>query len=275
MPSHKNVKVIISDLDGTLLNSNHELSEYTKSIFKQLHQQGYLIIVATGRHHLDAMAIIKNLEIPIYSVTSNGARIHSPEQKLIYSKNIKSEEVKSILDIEIDSDITTVLFNEEVWLTSKTNDKLNGFQKEMSYPPIVVDFKTLDDYSGLKLFFNHDDHEKLVALNTKIQKNSSSPLVSVFSLPTCLEFMDKTVDKSIAIAKILELEGFTFDQTIAFGDGFNDEKMLLTSRIGLIMQNATEDFKNKLSHLIIIDSNNNDGVAHYLFENFIKKQKVS
>jgi HAD superfamily hydrolase (TIGR01484 family) len=60
MPKQK-IKVIISDLDGTLLNSDHSISDYTKSVFQELHNQNYLIIVATGRHHLDAMSIIDNL----------------------------------------------------------------------------------------------------------------------------------------------------------------------------------------------------------------------
>lgn len=274
MSIHKKIKVIISDLDGTLLNPNHTISDYTKSIFTALHEQGYLIIVATGRHHLDAMAIVKNLSFPIYLVTSNGARIHAPNQELIYSKDINSDQIKAILDLDIDPDISSIIFKEDFWYTSKTNEKLNAFQKEMSYPPKLVDYKKLDDFSGIKLFFNHDNHDKLLALHQKIQDNNTN-LVSAFSLPTCLEFMDKNVDKSNAIAKILEIEGYTFDQTISFGDGFNDEKMLQSTKIGLIMDNAVESLKNKLSNLKVISSNADDGVAHYLFENFLKKEKVS
>ena len=274
MPKHKNIKVIISDLDGTLLNPNHTISDYTKNIFKELHEQGYLIIVATGRHHLDAMSIVKNLGFPIYLVTSNGARIHAPNQELIYSKDIKSEQIKAILDLDIDPDISSIIFKEDFWYTSKTSEKLNAFQKDMTYPPKLVDYKKIDDFSGIKLFFNHDNHDKLVALHNTIQENNTD-LISAFSLPTCLEFMDKDVDKSNAIAKILEIEGFTFEKTISFGDGFNDEKMLQSAKIGLIMYNAVESLKNKLPHLKVISSNANDGVAHYLFENFLKKEKVS
>ena len=275
MPYHKNIKVIISDLDGTLLDPSHTITNYTKSIFNKLHQQGYLIIVATGRHHIDAMTIVKNLDFPIYLVTSNGARIHAPNQELIFATDIKSEDVKHILDLDIDSDITTTIFREEFWLTSKENKKLDAFQKEMSYLPKVVDIKTLDDFSGIKFFFYHENHEKLIALNKQIQSRNSNNLVTAFSLPTCLEVMDKSVDKSFAIAKILEIEGYTFEQTISFGDGFNDEKMLLDTKIGLIMENAVDSLKNKLSHLKIIASNDHDGVAHYLSENFLEKEKVS
>jgi Cof subfamily protein (haloacid dehalogenase superfamily) len=262
--SKQKIKVVISDLDGTLLNSDHTISAYTKSVFQELHEQDYLIIVATGRHHMDAMAIISSLELPVYLVTSNGARIHSPKKELLYSFNLKGDAVKSILSLDIDPEITTVLFKETVWQTSKTNKKLNAFQKDLAYPPEVVDFASLDDYSAIKIFFTHDDHQKLVNLRDKILEDHSDEFSHAFSLPICLEFMDKSVDKSVAIAKILEIEGYSFEESISFGDGFNDEKMLDAAGIGLIMGNAPENLKSKLPHLEVISTNNEDGVAKYL-----------
>ncbi len=263
MPKQK-IKVVISDLDGTLLNSDHTISAYTKSVFQELHKQNYLIIVATGRHHLDAMAIVNNLGFPVYLVTSNGARIHSPQRELLYSFDMNGESVKSVLALDIDPDITTVLFRETVWQTSKTNNKLNAFQKDLVYPPQVVNFAELDDFNAIKIFFTHDDHQKLVDLKERILETHSDDFHHAFSLPICLEFMDKSVDKSAAIAKILEKEGYSFEEAITFGDGFNDEKMLNAAGIGLIMGNAPENLKEKLPHLEVISSNNEDGVARYL-----------
>ena len=118
------IKVVISDLDGTLLNSDHKISQYTKTVFQELHNQNYLIIVATGRHHLDAMPIVAGLNVPLYLVTSNGARIHSPEKELLFSFNMESDAVKSVLSLDIDPEITTVLFRENVWQTNKNNEKI-------------------------------------------------------------------------------------------------------------------------------------------------------
>jgi Cof subfamily protein (haloacid dehalogenase superfamily) len=259
-------KVIITDLDGTLLNNNHQISEYTKTVFQQLHEENHLIIVATGRHHLDAMPLLENLGCPFYLVTSNGGRIHSPEKKLLYSFDIKSKSIKSILDLGIDPEFTTVLFQENSWLSNKVNEKLNSFQEEMNYPNEIVDFDTLTDLSAIKLFFTHDHHHKLLELKDRIMKDHSEEFHYAFSLPFCLEFMDKSVDKSVAIAKILEIENQTFEESIAFGDGFNDERMLISAGKSLIMANAVENFKSKLSHLEVITSNENDGVARYLSE---------
>ncbi len=267
---HANIKVIVSDLDGTLLNSNHEITVETKAVFNQLHQKGYVIIIATGRHHIDTQAIIKGLDIPLYLVTSNGARIHDPNNKLLFSFDIKSEIIASVFELDIDPTITTVLFKEEVWLTSKTNKKINSFQRDLSYPPEVVDFSALRDYSAIKLFFTHDSHEVLQDLKDQILETHSDYLCHAFSLPFCLEFMDKSVDKSVAIETILKKEGFAFENTIAFGDGFNDEKMLDAVTKGLIMQNAPDTLKNKLKHLEVIASNNDNAVANYITQNILR-----
>ena len=261
MTKLKNIKVVVSDLDGTLLNPQHRISEYTKSIFQELHNQGYLIVVATGRHHLDAMGIIDKLEVPVYLVSSNGARIHSPNKEQLFAFNLDSDVVKNALNVEIDPEITVVLFKENVWQTNKWNEKLNAFQEELKYLPELVDYKKLDDFAAIKIFFSCSDHEKLVKLKDTILANSSEHLHHAFSLPTCLEFMDKSVDKAVAIEQVLEKEGFTLAEAMTFGDGFNDVQMLASAGKGLIMGNAPALLKETLPNLEVIKTNAEDGVA--------------
>jgi len=270
MNDKNEIKVIISDLDGTLLDKSHQITEYTKTVFQQLYRENYLIIIATGRHHLDAMPLIEGLNCPVYLVTSNGGRIHSPEKELLFSYDIQSDTIKKVLDLDIDPEITTVLFKEKVWLSNRENEILNSFNKVMTYPNEIVDFKNVEDLSAIKFFFTHNDYQKLVQLNDKILESFSNDFNSAFSLPFCLEFMDKSIDKSVAISKILKKHKLTFKDTIAFGDGFNDEKMLISSGKGLIMENAVESLKNKLNHLDVISSNGENGVANYLAQKILK-----
>lgn len=265
------IKVVISDLDGTLLNQDHKISDYTKAVFQELHHQNYLIIVATGRHHLDAMPIINTLGFPVYLVTSNGARIHSPQKELLFSVDINSESIKSILSLKIDADITTVLFKEEVWQTNKHNEKLNSFQTELNYLPQLVDFNAIEDFSAIKIFFTHESHTKLLELRDQILVDHADLFNHAFSLPLCLEFMDKSVDKSVAIAKILEKENLEFHESISFGDGYNDENMLKAAAKGILMGNAPVSLKEKLSHLEVISTNIEDGVARYLSVKLLNK----
>lgn len=267
-----NIKVIVTDLDGTLLNPQHRISDYTKSIFRELHHQNYLIVVATGRHHLDAMAIIDTLEIPVHLVSSNGARIHSPEKEELFSFNLHSDIVKAALSVDIDPEITVVLFKENVWQTNKLSEKLNAFQSELKYHPELVDYKTLEDFGAIKIFFTHDNHEKLVLLKDAILAKSSKDLHHAFSLPNCLEFMDKSVDKAVAIMKVLEKEGYSLEEAVSFGDGFNDLQMLSSTGKGLIMGNAPSLLKQTLPNLEIIKTNAEDGVARYISSKILNKE---
>ncbi|OCB70239.1 Cof-type HAD-IIB family hydrolase [Flavobacterium crassostreae] len=265
-----NIKVIITDLDGTLLHTNHQISTYTRAVFQELYQQGYLIIVATGRHHIDAMSLVATLGFPVYLVSSNGARIHSPEKELLFSFDIASDAIKSVLQLGIEPEFTTVLFKEKVWLTNKSNQKLNNFQKELHYPPEIVDFDTIEDFKAIKLFFTHECHDKLVALKNRILDTHHTLFNPAFSLPLCLEFMDKSIDKKRAIAQILQKEAVGFHQAISFGDGYNDEQMLNATAKGLLMANAPDSLKKTLSHLEVIASNDQNGVAQYLSKMLLK-----
>ncbi|MCD0472657.1 Cof-type HAD-IIB family hydrolase [Flavobacterium sp. JAS] len=275
MTKLKNIKVVVSDLDGTLLNPQHKISDYTKSIFQELHNQNYLIIVATGRHHLDAMGIIEKLEVPVYLVSSNGARIHSPKKEELFAFNLESDVVKAALNVDIDPEITVVLFKENVWQTNKLSEKLNAFQAELKYHPELVDYKTLEDFGAIKIFFAHDNHEKLVKLKDAILANSSEDLHHAFSLPTCLEFMDKSVDKAVAIQRVLEKVGFSLEEAISFGDGFNDVQMLSSTGKGLIMGNAPALLKETLPDLEVIKTNAEDGVAKYIASKILNKEFVT
>jgi hypothetical protein len=71
------------------------------------------------------------------------------------------------------------------------------------------------DLSAIKNVFTHERHSKLIELRDRILVKHSNDFSHAFSLPLCLEFMDKTVDKSVA-ARILKIENFNFDETIFF-----------------------------------------------------------
>jgi hydroxymethylpyrimidine pyrophosphatase-like HAD family hydrolase len=83
---------------------------------------------------------------------------------------------------------------------------------------------------------------------------------------------DKTVDKSVAVARILKIENFNFDKIIFFGDGYNDEKMLIAAGLGLVIANAPESLKSKLSHLEVISTNDDDGLVKFLSKRVLNRK---
>ncbi|PKH68000.1 hypothetical protein CXF59_05890 [Flavobacterium sp. ALD4] len=78
--------------------------------------------------------------------------------------------------------------------------------------------------------------------------------------------MGKTIDKSVAITGVREIENSNFHETISFGEGYHDETMLNVTAVGSVIINVTNGLKSKLSHHEIILTNDADGVAKILLE---------
>ncbi len=81
-------KAIISDLDGTLLNSKHRISTYTKEVIKKVIEKGIHFYIATGRHHQDVNHIRNQLGLDTTFITSNGCRVHNAKKEEIFASDL-------------------------------------------------------------------------------------------------------------------------------------------------------------------------------------------
>ena len=90
-------KIAASDLDGTLLTSDHKILPFTKQVLTQLHEQGKEFIFATGRHHIDVAHMREQLGIPAFMITSNGACVHNSENDIIFQQLLPQDIVAEIL----------------------------------------------------------------------------------------------------------------------------------------------------------------------------------
>ena len=95
-------KAVVSDLDGTLLNANHVIGDFTIEILNKLEQKGVDIILATGRNHTDVSSILGKIGAErAVMITSNGARVRDLKGNLIYSNSLQKKSclscIKSLL----------------------------------------------------------------------------------------------------------------------------------------------------------------------------------
>lgn len=265
---HKdNIKIVASDLDGTLLAPNHQLSDYTKQMLKELHQQDYTFIFATGRHHVDVSGIRELTGIPAYMITSNGARVHDQNDQLMYSKNVPANLVQPVIDVlREDPEIFIHLYQNDAWLLDREDKALEDFHTEsgFTYQRFKAEQAPTDGIA--KIFFTHPDmdHEHLVQFETKLNEQFGDTLNVAFSTPWCLEVMAAEVSKGEALKAVAEANGLTLDNCIAFGDGMNDVEMLEMAGKGLIMGTSHEKVMKALPNNEVIGSNVDDAVAHYL-----------
>ncbi|MGY2575621.1 Cof-type HAD-IIB family hydrolase [Vibrio sp. C8] len=264
------IKIVASDLDGTLLAPDHKLSAFSKKTLKELHAKGFTFIFATGRHHVDVAGIREIAGIPAYMITSNGARVHDQNDTEMYSKNVPQNLVQAIIDlVKEDKRIITHIYRNDSWLMSREDEALHAYHNESGFHYQLFDINNAPNDGIAKVFFTNEDHdhEMLVVYEKLINEKFAGQVNVAFSTPYCLEVMGAGVSKGDALKAVAESLNLTLDNCIAFGDGMNDVEMLSMAGKGLVMGTAHEKVIKALPEIEVIGSHADDAVAHYLHEN--------
>lgn len=268
--TNHNFHIVASDLDGTLLLPNHTIGDFTKQTLKKLHQKGMTFIFATGRHHVDVASFRSIVGIPAYMITSNGARVHTPDNELLYSKNLPEDVVQPIIDIIKQDPANRIhIYAGDNWLTDKEDLKLSTHHQESGFNYQVFDADNAPTQEIAKVFLTHTDHEHLAEYEVKLKELFGDKLNISFSTPWCLEMMAQSVSKGAALEAVAKQLGKELEHCIAFGDGMNDAEMLAAANKGLIMGTAHDRLIKALPNHDIIGNCSDEAVAHYLDDNLL------
>ncbi len=258
--------VVVSDLDGTLLNDDHKLSQQTVDTIRRLSQQGIKFIFATGRHYEDVKYIRASLGVDMYLITSNGARVHNPQGEQIIEHNIAADLVHPILAMRkaFPETVHCNVYHQRDWLVEVETQTLLDFHADSGFGYKLGNLDETPKTGVQKIFFVAHEHEDLLPLYEKIQSLYGDRLSITFSLPRCLEIMDAAVCKSVALNEVLKIKSFEMKDAMAFGDGLNDLGMLDKVGKGLVMGNADPKLVELLPENEQIGFNYDHAVADYL-----------
>lgn len=271
--THK-IKAVISDLDGTLLNAEHTLSEYSKSVVRLLAQEGVHFMIATGRHHRDASQIKEKLGVESYLITANGATVSNHEGELIYQAVIPRSIIEDILKIEVEKGVFKNLYQGDHWLMEESDKVFDAYYEEGGFQYTLCQFSDYLDKPINKIFFTAFDQLKLMGIADQIRAKHGDTVDVTFSMPECLEVMPKGVNKGAAILETIKYFNLQAHEVIAFGDGLNDLEMLQVVGKGYLMGNANRLLKEKLPKHEIIGNNYDDAVAKQIVKLFGLEDKV-
>ena len=259
-------KALISDLDGTLLNSEHKISDYTKEVIKKIIGQGVKFIIATGRHHIDALCFKNQLGADSYLVSANGSKVHDKDNRESIAHNIPKDLTEKLLNIKTSKEIVRGIYLGDNWYTEELKDEFTEYHAESGFKPQLMDFEKLKGQEISKIFYISDNVPLLEELEKRLKadKEFSNRLDITASLDNCLEVMVKEATKGNAVREILEKEGILPEEAIAFGDGLNDKEMLQLVGKGVIMGNASDKLKAFLPDYEVIGTSSEDAEGHYL-----------
>ena len=262
-----NYKLVVCDMDGTLLTSSHKISDHTANVIKQIEDNGVKFIIATGRPYLDARHYRDSLNLKSYLITSNGARAHDEDNNPIVIENIPKELVKRLLTYNVGKDIHRNIYLNDEWIIEYEIEGLIEFHKESGYGFNIDDLNKYENKEAAKVFLLGKDKE-IENLEKNMEKEFQNELSITISSPFCLEFMKKGVNKAETLKKVLKLLNIKPEEVIAFGDSMNDYEMLSLVGKPFIMGNANQRLIDALPNVEVVGNNNEDGIGKKLIEIF-------
>ncbi len=264
----------VSDLDGTLLRSDARTSEYTNQVINQLTSEGILFSYATARSYLTATKATKGLNAKIPIITYNGAVILQNDTFDIIAQNaFCPNEKEEILNALLCRDIYPIVYvyrsgkEKFSYLVNKCNRATTEFLLTRK-----GDVRDTPVASGSALGFGDafyfvciDAYEKLEPLYIQFKEKYHCIFqTEIYSGEQWLEIVPKSVSKANAILQLKEDLGIEY--IVAFGDGKNDIEMFEIADESYAVENAVDELKAIATG--IIESNDSDGVAKWLYNKF-------
>ena len=249
-------KLLLFDLDGTLLRSDKTISKRTRDVLKKCREKGIWIGVSTSRSRQNIQSFLGELQ-PDILITSGGALVEW-NYKTIYQNSFSKEETRRMIETArkicgADCEITIDTIDSHYW-----NYKIDPKKQDQSWgDSIYTDFKNFEEES-LKMCVEIFDQKQANQLQTQLKDCDCAR----FSDGYWYKFTKKEVTKEKAIQSLCAVCEIQTKEIIAFGDDYADIGMLRLCGKGIAMGNAIDEVKAEAD--LVIGSNDEDGIAEYL-----------
>ena len=276
----KNIRLVASDLDGTLLNKNKEITPRLFEALEKLDELGIYFVPSTGRPFGTVPKAIKELPFLKYVITSNGATIYdATEQKNIIENYLTPEAVDAVIEIAKELPVITEYFIEgKAFIAKAVYDDLSPFDLTESHEFYIKNSRTPveDFWNEMKRNNAVLENINLVFKDMELRKEiwdrlKALGLASVTAATTKnIEITSLYATKAQALEKLCEVLSLTRENVLAMGDGDNDMPMIEFAGIGVAMTNGEEHIKQAAD--IIADDCNDFGAAKIL-EQIIEEQR--
>ena len=268
------IKLIVTDLDGTFLNTNHvTIPQENIDAFKKAHEMGIKVAIASGRTKILTDYIVEQLPFLDYLITSNGAITYDMKTgKAVCSTLIDNKQSTEIFNILKDYNlIYEIYFKGDCYMS---NESYSMFDAEHVSPHIhallkdfikpVADLKTLIDGQGIeKLNILSLSGEERIELEEKINRTCNVAFASSFPIVKGangnLEMTDINATKGFAVKGLADALNIGKENIMCFGDGENDCSMLSFANYSFAMANGNDIAKSTAK--FVTDTNDNYGVA--------------
>lgn len=261
-------KLVFSDVDGTLLTSDHRITERTKEAIAALKQRGIPFTIVSARSPSGIMPIVEEIGLPGGFgpiVAYSGGLILGEDGTTLFSRGMEKSLAGEIVAFVEQERFPAAwcLYSYDQWVVRDKNDP--KVIEEEQIVKAQAEAGSIDTVRG-------DVVHKILCIcepghidEIERRVKARFPQCAVVqSWITQLEIMPGGVNKGLAVKELCARKGIAVGDTAAFGDNYNDVEMLLTAGRGYIMENAPQDLKQR--GFYAAKSNNEDGIYHALKE---------
>jgi len=258
-------RLIVTDLDGTLLDEKKNIPDENIKAIERFRQKGGLFTIATGRGEKGAIPYIKKLNIDIPAILFNGGELYNPVKGCIYSVYLDRKIYDIVLDNFKDNpDVGIVVhFHDKVFISEKKPVHDLYFEVQGIVCDWVEDLKDIKKANKVLLVGDVEKTKKEIA---KIEERFDININAVQSDKYYFEILPEKVSKGEGLIKLCEYLNIPLTSACAVGDNFNDISLIKAAGLGVAVENAEESLKKNAK---FITKRNDQGGVAFLIENIL------
>lgn len=258
MKSYKDF-FLITDMDGTLANSEHEVSEKNKAAIEDFINQGGKFAIATGRTQHNVGPYMQDLTVNAPCIFYNGGALFDwNKQKFIKTAPVQGENLASFIRqcIKLFPEMCIEIFTaEQLYIVTNPKNVDEHMEREKQ-AFVYANLDKILDEEWIKVLLC-DQNEKLLTVRELLAGFQLDKTINYFfSAPIYLELVGKSISKGSMLSEILKMEEYKDKTVVATGDFQNDIEMIKLAHLGVAPANAEPDVK-KAANMIGV-SNDED-----------------
>ena len=257
------IKAFFADIDGTLLNSEHQMTPATRDILRSCQNRMHMALVsARSPSGIYPILLKNNLSMAI--VSYNGGWIQDENKNVLYEEGMPAEsalELIAYLEEKIPA-VTWCLYSGDNWIVKTRSDPRVRREEEL--------VEAFAKEGTPEYIHSLEKTHKILCIcpegqASPVAEELSGQFPSMTIVPSSnmlVEVMVKGINKANAVRFLCDYWGVPLREAVAFGDNYNDLEMLMTVGNGVVMGNAPEEMKQ--SGLYVTSGNDDDGIEVFL-----------
>ena len=277
------IKLIASDMDGTLLNSNHKIPQNNIELIKFAQKNGIEFVVATGRAYYEALPSLNDENIKCDVISFNGGIIYDKNGNIINITPMKLKDLYYTIEILKSLDISYQLYTKNTIYTKSIETDITAYidliranGEEPNEQHLRQEAKNklalghITEVDNIELYLNQEDNPaiKVIGISNDLEKLkhatellSGNENISVTSSgANNVEIMDKKATKGEALKIVADIHDINLKNAIAIGDNLNDQAMLDIVEYSIAMKNGNKELQ-KTAKFVTEKTNSEGGVA--------------